>query len=66
MPQQTARARIALGRFAMEAEVAVSPAGLIAIGALVSGILLSVVPIIRASKAPPRLKEPPAAPRLNA
>jgi hypothetical protein len=52
MPQQTARARIALGTFEAEAEVSVSPAGLLAIGVLVSGILLSVVPIIQAARAP--------------
>jgi hypothetical protein len=46
---QSARARIAIGPFAAEAQVEVTPIGLLAAGALVSAILLSVVPIVRAA-----------------
>jgi len=38
------------GRASMTAEVSVTPAGLLAIGALVSGILLSSAVIVRAAK----------------
>jgi hypothetical protein len=48
---QTARARMrAGGGFEAEASVTVSPAGLLAIGGLVAAILLSMVPIVRASR----------------
>jgi hypothetical protein len=67
MSRQTARARVALGRFEAEAEVTVTPAGLVAIGALVSGILLAVVPIVRAARKPrPPLAGAPLPPRLPA
>jgi len=48
---QTARARMRAGAgFEAEASVTVTPAGLLAIGGLVGAILLSVVPIVRASR----------------
>jgi hypothetical protein len=48
---QTARAGMRAGSgFEAEASVTVSPAGLLAIGGLVAAILLSVVPIVRASR----------------
>ena len=52
---QSARARVAIGPFAAEVHIEVTPLGLMAAGALVSAILLSVVPIIRAAstEAPP-------------
>jgi hypothetical protein len=54
---QTARARMRAGSgFEAEAMVSLSPVGLLAIGGLVAAILLSVVPIVRASRqriAPP-------------
>lgn len=47
---QSARATLRAGdRFVMEAEVQVTPLGLLAIAGLVSGILLSVPPIVRAA-----------------
>jgi hypothetical protein len=68
----TERARFAMaigGRASMTAEVSVTPAGLLAIGALVSGILLSSAVIVRAARRnkplPPRaqgrLPSPPVA-----
>ncbi|WP_294395174.1 hypothetical protein [uncultured Sphingomonas sp.] len=50
---QTAHARIALGRFGAEAELVMTPAGLLAVGGLVVAILLAVPPIIRAAKGRP-------------
>ncbi|AJP73665.1 hypothetical protein [Sphingomonas hengshuiensis] len=48
---QTARAAIRVGdRLALEAEVRVTPLGLIAIGGLVAAVLLSVPPIVRAAR----------------
>jgi hypothetical protein len=48
---QTARARMRAGSgFAAEASVTLSPVGLLAVGGLVAAILLSVVPIVRASR----------------
>ena len=48
---QTARASMRAGSgFEAEASVTVSPAGLLAIGGLVAVILLSVVPIVHASR----------------
>jgi len=48
---QTARARMRAGAgFEAEASVTVTPAGLLAIGGLVGAILLSVVPIVQASR----------------
>ncbi len=64
MPQQTARARIALGR--SEAEAEIGPVGILAVGALVSAILLSVVPIVRAARARRALPDAPQPPRLSA
>ena len=57
---QTARASMRAGNgFEAEASVTVSPAGLLAIGGLVAAILLSVVPIVRASRRPmPRVGTP--------
>ena len=47
---QTATFRMRVGRHGgMVAKVSVTPAGLLAIGGLVSAILLSVPPIIRAA-----------------
>lgn len=48
---QSAHARVTLGGFTAEAEVAVTPAGLLAIGGMVSLILVSVAPIILAARA---------------
>jgi hypothetical protein len=50
---QAARARVAIGGFSADAEVAVTPAGLLAYGAFVAMILLAVVPIVRAKRARP-------------
>jgi hypothetical protein len=61
MPQQPAHARIALGRFEAEAEV--GPAALLAVGALVSAILLSSAVIVRAAKSRPA-PDPTPHPRL--
>jgi hypothetical protein len=48
---QTARARMRAGsKFEAEAMVSLSPVGLLAFGGLVAAILLSVVPIVRASR----------------
>lgn len=47
---QTARAALRIGnRSSLDAEVSVTPLGLLAIGGLVSAILLSVPPIISAA-----------------
>lgn len=47
---QTARAAMRFGdRAAFDAEVGVTPLGLLAIGGLVAAILLSVPPIVRAA-----------------
>ena len=47
---QTSRAAIRIGqRAVLEAEVVVTPLGLLAIGGLVAAILLSVAPVIRAA-----------------
>jgi hypothetical protein len=60
---QTARARMCAGNgFEAEAIVTVSPVGLLAFGGLVATILLSVVPIVRASRrriAPPDMPKFP-------
>jgi hypothetical protein len=59
---QTARARMRAGSgFEAEAMVSISPVGLLAIGGLVAAILLSVVPIVRASR---QRIAPPDAPKL--
>jgi hypothetical protein len=47
--RQTARARIAIGSFSAEAETSTTPKGLLAIGGLVSMMLLAVAPIILAA-----------------
>jgi len=48
---QTARAKMRAGSgFEAEASVTLSPVGLLAFGGLVAAILLSVVPIVRASR----------------
>jgi len=47
--RNTARASIRLGRFKAKVELDVTPAGLLAVGGLVSAILLSVVPIVAAA-----------------
>ncbi len=55
-PPGTQHARLAIGigtRARIEAEVAVTPQGLLAIGALVSAILLSTAVIVRAARRPP-------------
>ena len=46
---QTATARLHAGRARGRLDVAISPAGLLAIGGLVGVILLGVVPIVRAA-----------------
>ncbi len=46
---QTAHAVLKAGRFRASARVRVTPLGLVAIGGLVSAILLSVPPIVRAA-----------------
>jgi hypothetical protein len=46
---QTARFRARAGRFEVDTGVQVTPLGLLAIGGLVSAILLSVPPIVRAA-----------------
>ncbi|WP_426956323.1 hypothetical protein [Muricoccus radiodurans] len=52
--EQTASFDVRLGQHvSMRAEVRVTPAGLLAIGALVSGILLSVAPIIWSARRRP-------------
>ena len=58
MPQ-TSRTELRIGRhFALTVEVAVTPLGLLSVGALVAGILLSVPPIIHAGgKAAERLPD---------
>ena len=50
-----ARLRVAVGQFHAEGEVKVTPLGIVAVGFLVSSILLSIAPIIRAAnrKVPP-------------
>ena len=59
---QTARARMRAGsKFEAEAMVSISPVGLLAIGGLVAAILLSVVPIVRASR---QRIAPPDVPKL--
>jgi hypothetical protein len=58
---QSARASIRFGsRVGLEAEVQVSPLGLLAMSGLVAAILLSIPPIIRAARERPTL--PPPAP----
>lgn len=54
--KHTGRGHVKLGRFEASVEVDISSKGLVAIGVLVSTILLSVVPIISAAirKRPPR------------
>jgi len=62
---QTARASMRAGSgFEAEASVTVSPAGLLAMGGLVAAILLSVVPIVRASRRRVPHVGAPKAPRL--
>ena len=59
---QTARARLRAGKgFEAEAVVTVTPAGLLAIGALVAAILLSVPSIVRAAR---KQVAPPEDPKL--
>ncbi len=58
---QAARSRVALGAFSAEADLTVTPAGMLAFGGLVAMILLSVVPIVRAARRrPPADSTPPA------
>ena len=47
---QTARASARAGRFEAEASLTMTPVGLLAVGGLVAAVLLSVVPIVRASR----------------
>jgi hypothetical protein len=47
---QTAAARVRVGRAAASARASITPAGLLAAGALTVGILLSIAPIIRAAR----------------
>lgn len=57
---QTARSTIRVGeRVLIESEVRVTPLGLVTIGALVVGILLSVPPIIRAGARAAKALPPP-------
>lgn len=50
----TARASFKAGSFEANCEVSVTPRGLVAIGFLVSSILLSVTPILAATRKLPR------------
>ncbi len=60
---QTAHARMRAGRgFEAEATVTVTPLGLLAVGGLVAATLLSVPPIVRASRKRFARPDPP---RLN-
>ena len=57
---QVARATMRVGdKFVMESEVRVTPLGLLAIGGLVTAILLAVPPIVRASTRAARALPPP-------
>ena len=57
---QTARTSLSAGsKLRLETEISVTPLGLIAIGALVCGILLAVPPIVGADAAAAR-RRPPA------
>ena len=47
---QTATAHIRAGRTRAALTVAVTPAGLVAVGGLVAAILLAVAPIVRAAR----------------
>ncbi|MFS0772630.1 hypothetical protein [Sphingomonas sp. 1P08PE] len=49
---QSARLAVRAGPVRLRARVAVTPAGLLAIGGLVAMILLSVPPIVRAARRP--------------
>jgi hypothetical protein len=49
---QRAAVSIEAGRARLDAEVTVTPAGLLAIGTLVSAILLASAVIVRAARAP--------------
>ncbi len=65
---QTARATIRFGnRIVIEAEARATPLGLLAVGGLVAAILLSVPPIVRASRSRRgnALPPPPDMPRLR-
>ncbi len=55
---QTARATLRAGKFVMEAEARATPVGLLAIGGMVAAILLSVPPILHASRARKALPPP--------
>jgi hypothetical protein len=58
---QVARSRVTIGGFSAEADVAVTPVGMLAFGGLVAMILLSVVPIVRAARRrTPVVTAPPA------
>jgi hypothetical protein len=46
---QTAQGRLRAGRVRLNLDVAITPAGLLAVGGLVAAILLCVPPIIRAA-----------------
>jgi len=68
---QIARAKMRAGSgFEAEASVTMTPVGLLAIGGLVGAILLSVVPIVRASRRKrdetPTLPKREAVPTLSA
>src|SRR5690606_27205587 len=55
---QTARAALRIGnRVSLDSQVNVTPLGLLAIGGLVSAILLSIPPIIRAAGKAARARE---------
>lgn len=49
---QSARLAVRAGSVRLRARVAITPAGLLAIGGLVAMILLSVPPIVRAARRP--------------
>jgi hypothetical protein len=55
---QTARATFRAGGFVMEAEARATPLGLLAIGGMVAAILLSIPPIVHATRGQKRLPAP--------
>lgn len=55
---QSARATIRFGQVVLEAEARATPLGLLAIGAVVAAILLSIPPIVRVARSPEALPPP--------
>ena len=56
---QAARARVALGNFSADAEVVVTPVGMVALGGAIAMVLLAVAPIILSAAVARRAKGPP-------